>query len=114
MNPLSDVHWSFVLLVLVLAGCSGAKSTVSTSSDPNAFPPALERYVNPFTILDGEGEPMDLSLLGGLNVPRPQFVDIDGDGDDDLFLQENTGNLMFFDVRITSIKRIEHKYQQMQ
>jgi len=97
MNPLSDVHWSFLLVVLVLAGCSGAKSTVSTSSDPNAFPPTLERYVNPFTILDGAGEPMDLSLLGGLNVPRPQFVDIDGDGDDDLFLQENTGNLMFFE-----------------
>ncbi|MBX2819327.1 MAG: VCBS repeat-containing protein [Rhodothermaceae bacterium] len=97
MNPLSDVHWSFVLLVLVLAGCSGAKSTVSTSSDPNAFPPALERYVNPFTMLDGAGESMDLALLGGLNVPRPQFVDIDGDGDDDLFLQENTGKLMFFE-----------------
>jgi hypothetical protein len=40
---------------------------------------------------------MDLPFLGGLNVPRPQFLDIDGDGDDDLFLQEITGQVMFLE-----------------
>jgi hypothetical protein len=32
-----------------------------------------------------------------LNVPRPQFADLDGDGDLDLFLQERTGELMHFE-----------------
>src|SRR5690606_10643895 len=35
--------------------------------------------------------------LGGFDVPRPQLVDIDGDGDLDLFLQERSGELVFFE-----------------
>lgn len=30
-------------------------------------------------------------------MPRPQLLDVDGDGDDDLFLQERTGEVMFFE-----------------
>jgi uncharacterized protein (DUF2141 family) len=32
-----------------------------------------------------------------LDVPRPQFADPDGDGDPDLFIQERTDQLMFFE-----------------
>ena len=98
MNLLPGMRWSFLVGIVVLAGCAGSQKTTETVSvDPNTFPPLLERQINPFMIYGADGSPMDLALLGGLNVPRPQFVDIDGDGDDDLFLQEVTGDLMFFE-----------------
>jgi hypothetical protein len=36
-------------------------------------------------------------FLGGLDVPRPQLVDINGDGKLDLFIQERTGAVMLFE-----------------
>ncbi|MDX1660351.1 MAG: VCBS repeat-containing protein, partial [Gemmatimonadota bacterium] len=36
-------------------------------------------------------------FLGGFNVPRPQLIDVDADGDDDLFVQEETDRLMLFE-----------------
>ena len=35
-------------------------------------------------------------FVGGLNRPVHQFVDIDGDGDLDLFLQDRSDQLAFF------------------
>ncbi len=58
---------------------------------------AFDRVVSPFTVVDAHGVPFDMPFLGGLDVPRPQFVDIDGDGDHDLFLQEYTDQLWFFE-----------------
>jgi hypothetical protein len=46
---------------------------------------------------DGTGEAYDHPFIGGFDVPRPQFVDIDGDGDADLFIQERTDELIFFE-----------------
>jgi len=48
-------------------------------------------------IEDESGLPYDLPLLGGLNVPRPQMHDIDADGDIDLFVQEETGSVIFLE-----------------
>jgi hypothetical protein len=53
--------------------------------------------IDAFPIQDQNGTPYPFPLLGGLNAPRPQFVDIDGDNDLDLFLQENTNDLIFFE-----------------
>jgi len=55
------------------------------------------RSVDPFLILDKEGNPYHTPFSGGFNVPRPQFVDIDDDRDLDLFLQERTDELIFFE-----------------
>jgi hypothetical protein len=57
----------------------------------------LARHVYPFEVLDERGTPYDHPFLGGLNVPRPQLVDIEGDGDPDLFVQEYSGRVMFLE-----------------
>jgi len=55
------------------------------------------RSVDPFPVYDENGRAYDPPFLGGFNVPRPQFADIDGDGDVDLFLQERPDELMMFE-----------------
>lgn len=48
----------------------------------------------PVTGLDGK--PMPAPFLGGFDVPRPQLVDINGDGHPELFIQERSGEIMEF------------------
>ena len=55
------------------------------------------RVIAPFAVRDSAGNPFDHPFFGGLDVPRPQLVDIDGDGDLDLFLQERTDQLTLFE-----------------
>ena len=57
----------------------------------------FERDVYAFEVLDVDGNPYEHPFLGGLNLPRPQLADIDDDGDLDLFVQEYSGDVMFFE-----------------
>jgi hypothetical protein len=57
----------------------------------------LTREIQPFTVRDAGGRAYDHPFLGGFDVPRPQLADIDGDGDPDLFVQERTDEIMFFE-----------------
>ncbi|NIT56513.1 MAG: hypothetical protein GWN00_09860, partial [Aliifodinibius sp.] len=57
----------------------------------------FDQRIDPFPVQNQNGIPYPFAFLGGLNAPRPQFVDIDGDNDPDLFLQENVGELIFFE-----------------
>ena len=81
---------------LVLSGCSGAAR--STEDAPPSFPEDYERAVHPdFSVVDASGTPYSNPFYGGFNTPRPQFVDIDGDEDADLFVQEQSDQIAFFE-----------------
>jgi uncharacterized protein (DUF2141 family) len=91
----------------IVTSCGGASSVGNAggiSSPPGsdgaaslAMMARLVRSVDAFPVYDENGRAYDPPFLGGFNVPRPQFADIDGDGDVDLFLQERSGELMFFE-----------------
>jgi hypothetical protein len=87
------------VLTLALLGCSGA--TPAGEEAPPRFPADYQRVVTPdFAVQDTAGRAIANPFYGGLNTPRPQFVDIDGDGDEDLFLQERSNKIAFFE-RVT-------------
>ena len=91
--------------VAVLAACGGAG--VSGAGDAGAprvgsdlpfrVDDPLEREIQPFAVQDDQGVPVVHPFLGGFVVPRPQLVDIDADGDLDLFIQERTGELILME-----------------
>ncbi|MEX2601568.1 MAG: VCBS repeat-containing protein [Balneolaceae bacterium] len=82
-----------ILLSLILSGCTATQPVVERDSVDDSF----TRQINPFPVYDQNGTLIDFPFLGGFNAPRPQFVDIDSDGDPDLFVQENSNELMFFE-----------------
>ena len=48
-------------------------------------------------VSDSTGRLMNAPFLGGFDVPRPQLIDINGDGNAELFVQERSGELMMFE-----------------
>jgi len=81
------------MVSVLLSGCSSIISKSDSASSEKTY----TREINPFPVFDEKGKAIDHPFLGGLNTPRPQFVDIDADGDADLFVQEHTDELMFFE-----------------
>jgi hypothetical protein len=116
ISPRAFRGWAFNTVVFCaapvwLAGCgSGATPARSGGFGPGVAARAgapenqggqngYLRHIAPFTVLDAAGVPVEQPFLGGVNIPRPQLVDIDADGDDDLFVQEESGSIMFFENR---------------
>ncbi|GIW53221.1 MAG: hypothetical protein KatS3mg081_2576 [Gemmatimonadales bacterium] len=119
MGRLPQGRTAFALAALyssLLGGCAAPRGAGDPA--PRALAPQFARRVSPFPVVDHAGVPYDYPFLGGFNVPRPQLVDIDGDGDVDLFLQEATGSVMYFEqVREGSGRRFvwrSDRYQELE
>ncbi len=82
------------LVFLFLAGCA---STQTTRLDLPSFPPSYTQDVYGIEVIGRDGDRLDHPFHGGFNLPRPQLVDIDADLDLDLFIQELTGHVKFFE-----------------
>jgi uncharacterized protein (DUF2141 family) len=89
-----------------MAACAtpGGPGPSGTTGDPGAEghseAPAGSgwvRVIEPFPVARMDGARVEQPFLGGFNIPRPQLVDIDGDGDEDLFLQEVSGSVSFYE-----------------
>ena len=76
-----------------LVGCATAQAARQANAAGSA---GWERVVYGIEVRDEAGDPVDHPFLGGFNLPRPQLADADGDGDLDLFVQEISGQVMFF------------------
>lgn len=85
------------LLLFMAAGSWGCAAAGAPPAGGVRLSDPFLREVAPFAVAGGTGEPYRHPFLGGLDVPRPQLADVDGDGDADLFVQERTGELMFFE-----------------
>jgi len=83
-----------LLAVVVIAGCGTPKSAVDKT---NQAAGTYLKNINPFPVFDDEGKQVVYPFLGGFNAPRPQFADINNDGYPDLFVQERTDDLIFFE-----------------
>jgi len=82
------------LIALFLASCVTVQVTDLASP---AFPPSYTQEVYGIEVLGANGHPLDHPFHGGFNLPRPQLIDIDGDQDLDLFIQELTGQIKYFE-----------------
>ena len=78
-------------MLIALAACS-------RPLPPPTAPYRLDfvRAISPFPVSDSTGYIYPLPFLGGYEHPRPQLIDIDGDGVNDLFIQENSNDLELY------------------
>jgi len=96
---------AIILAALGAVACASGVGPTQTPAEsarpsgPREARPAVTwvRSIGGLPVLDEAGAPYSQPFLGGFNIPRPQLVDIDADGDDDLFVQEESGEIMFFE-----------------
>ncbi len=79
--------------LLAVLGCGAAGPAGPTPERGSDW----ERVIYDIPVYEADGSPIAHPFLGGLDLPRPQLLDADGDGDLDLFLQEVSGSVMFFE-----------------
>jgi hypothetical protein len=88
---------SFVATFGTIACAYAVACAPVASQTPAPGSQPFTRVVAPFVVTDENQHAYAHPFLGGFDVPRPQFIDIDGDGDVDLFIQERSNDLMYFE-----------------
>jgi len=86
-----------LLAALTTACASTAISPASSARRSDNLFSTYRMSVDGIPVSDSAGTAYAYPWLGGFNQPRPQIQDIDGDGDQDLFIQESSGRIMFFE-----------------
>ncbi len=84
-----------LLTAVLLPGCAGVGPGAQAEQAAALLP--TKRIIAPFEVYKSSGETYAYPFLGGFNMPRPQLLDIDADGDHDLFVQEHPNAIMFFE-----------------
>ncbi|MES2176356.1 MAG: VCBS repeat-containing protein [Gemmatimonadota bacterium] len=105
------------LLVVVTAGAGLPARFVALSAAKGPHLLAVKwdftARVSGIPVTDIAGTLIPAPFIGGFDVPRPQLIDINGDGKPELFVQERFGSLLYFErVRDEWIWRSD-KYQNL-
>jgi uncharacterized protein (DUF2141 family) len=102
-----------VVGLLAIGACTHHHPGSTAATGPVAVDRRLsfDRQISPFQVIDSTGRAYTLPFLGGFEHPRPQLLDIDGDGSLDLFLQENSGQLELFQQSATGWTLTTDRFQ---
>ncbi|HEY0306436.1 MAG TPA: hypothetical protein VGC44_15785, partial [Longimicrobiales bacterium] len=111
------MRWQRVAFACAVACACAPSPPGAQAPTPASDQTPFTRVIAPFNVTDESGRAYTMPFLGGFDVPRPQFIDIDADGDLDLFVQERSNDLMFFEntgtaARATFVWRTD-KYQHL-
>src|SRR5690606_16227908 len=81
---------------LLLPACARAPAGPSAAPVPAAAT-GWTASVGAWPVSDRQGGAVRQPPRGGVDVPRPQLADSDGDGDADLFVQERSREVAFYE-----------------
>jgi len=93
--------------------CAACASHLHQPPPPSIPSTTFVRAISPFPVTDSLGHTYALPFLGGFEHPRPQLIDIDGDGVNDLFIQENSNDLALFQRTAAGWELKTDRYQDL-